>query len=100
VLSGVASLIVHPADGWIEPDMCGVYSAVGVGSFPFLYPSGGVRPSAPVDLGRLFVLAYTKYEKRCTWNTDGSLTVNGVGSGDNLIPVYRRIPIPEGVAFS
>ena len=100
-ISGMPSLIVHTQEGFIEPDMPGVVCHSSVSNFPFLQYSSGVKPSQSIDMGRLFLVDNNlQYQKTITWNTDGSLTINNLGSSDSLIPLYRRIAIPAGVTFS
>jgi hypothetical protein len=98
--SGSFRLLVHPWEGFIEPDMGGITSTVITTNFAFLIWQDGVKPSSAISLGRLFVLAQAKYEKHITWNPNGNLFIDNIGNGDNLIPVYRRIPIPQGVTFA
>jgi hypothetical protein len=100
-ISGTPSLIVHTQEGFIEPDMPGIVCHTAISNFPFLQYASGVKPSQSINLGRLFLVdSNVQYQKTITWNTDGSLTINSVGSSDSLIPLYRRITIPDGVTFA
>ena len=100
VFSGAARLIVHPDEGWIEPDLSGVTYNISMGSyFPVFQPDTTIKPSAAIDLGRLFIVK-GQFEKTLTWNTDGSMSSRNFASGDQLFPVYRRIPIPSGITIS
>lgn len=100
VFSGAARLIVHPDEGWIEPDLPGVRYNITMNSpFPVFQPDTTIKPSAAIDLGRLFIVQ-GQFEKTLTWNTDGSVSLNNAVSGDQLFPVYRRIPIPSGTTIA
>lgn len=72
-----------------------------VGNFTVWMFKSGVKPSKKVGLGCVANVAGVAYGKQANWNTDGSVTlIGGVSSNDVVQCFPRIIPVPDSVTFS
>ncbi len=97
--SGGNEIIVR--DGLIFVDLASFKSTVTVSTgYQVWLLSSGVRPSERIIIGGVANVAGKSGGKQVTWNTDGSLTLNGGLSNGDIIHCYQKtIPVPDGVTF-
>jgi hypothetical protein len=89
-------------DGLIFVDLASFKSAVALSTgYQVWLRSSGVRPSERIVIGGIANVAGKSGGKQVTWNTDGSVTLNGGLSNGDVIHCYQKtIPVPDGVTFS
>ena len=89
-------------DGLIFVDLASFKSAVALSTgYQVWLRSSGVKPSERIVIGGIANVAGKSGGKQVTWNTDGSVTLNGGLAVGDIIHCYQKtIPVPDGVTFA
>lgn len=88
-------------NGLIYADLSSFKSNVNIGNFTVWLYKSGVKPSRTISLGCIANVSGYSYGKQANWNTDGSVTLIGGASTDNIIQCFQKvIPIPSDVTFN
>ena len=82
-------------------DLSSFESTVGISNYRVWLYQSGPRPSATIGLGCVgSSLADPHCNKQANWNPDGSITLLGGISRENILMQRFSMPIPSGVTFS